>query len=121
MPQPTTIDEHAIRHRAHQRWLEQGCPQGTSERDWLDAERELIAESMERQADPRGAVSEPAAAAPSPAVIEAAAPSVRRRAPRSIVTRAGAAPAARWLVALAPEATRDLRAAAANGTKPGRR
>jgi hypothetical protein len=121
MPQPTAFDEHAIRHRAHQRWLEQGCPRGTSERDWLDAERELIAESVGREADPRSAVSEPAAAAPSRAVIEAAAPSVRRRAPRSIVTRAGAAPAARWLVALAPEATRDLRAAAANGTKPGRR
>jgi hypothetical protein len=121
MPQPIAIDEPAIRHRAHERWLEQGCPQGTSERDWLDAERELIAEAVGLAAVPRGAASEPAAAEPSRAVIEAAAPSVRRRAPRSIVTRAGAAPAARWLVALAPEATRDLRAAAANGTKLGRR
>jgi len=120
MPQPIAIDEHAIRHRAHERWVEQGCPQGTSERDWLDAERELITEAVGLAAVPRGAVSEPAAATPSQAMIEAAVSSVRRRAPRSIVTRSGAAPAAQWLVALAPEATRELRAAA-NGTKLGRR
>jgi hypothetical protein len=121
MPQPIAIDEHAIRQRAHERWLEQGCPQGTSERDWLDAECELIAEAVRLAAAPCDAVSEPAVATASRAVIEAPVPNVRRRAPRSIVTRAGAVPAAQWLVALAPEATRELRAAAANGTKLGRR
>lgn len=113
MTQPIAIDEQAIRRRAHERWLAQGCPEGASERDWLEAERELRAEA----ASAGGGASELAPAA-TRVVVEA--PVVRRRAPRSIVTRTGAAPAAQWLVALAPEATRELRAAA-NGAKLGRR
>ena len=30
-----------IAQRAHQLWLEQGCPQGTAAQNWFDAEREL--------------------------------------------------------------------------------
>jgi hypothetical protein len=120
MTPASAIDEQAIRRRAHERWLSQGCPEGDSERDWLEAERELRAEAAGLEARDRDTASEPAACAPGRTVLEAA-PCVRRRAPRSIVTRAGGAPAAQWLVALAPEATRDLRAAASNGTKLGRR
>ncbi len=39
----TTIEQTAIRTRAHELWLERGCPIGSAEEDWLRAESELRA------------------------------------------------------------------------------
>jgi hypothetical protein len=91
------IDEQAIRERAHERWLSRGCPLGTSEQDWLEAERELSAESIERA--PRSI----RVAQPSETRSQAPLNRTRQRAPRSIVTRATPTPAARLLVALATQ------------------
>jgi len=38
------IDTATIRDRAYGRWQAQGCPAGTAERDWLEAEREIAAQ-----------------------------------------------------------------------------
>ncbi|HEX3397811.1 MAG TPA: DUF2934 domain-containing protein [Steroidobacteraceae bacterium] len=38
------MPEHrSIGELAYQLWLSRGCPEGTAEQDWLDAERELLA------------------------------------------------------------------------------
>jgi hypothetical protein len=44
MNQSTTIDPSAVRDRAYSRWQARGCPEGSPEQDWLDAERELTRE-----------------------------------------------------------------------------
>lgn len=36
-----TLSEQDIATLAYQRWLERGCPQGSPEEDWFEAEREL--------------------------------------------------------------------------------
>ena len=41
-----------IAEAAYQRWVERGCPQGSAEEDWLEAEKELMA----RKPDPASAV-----------------------------------------------------------------
>lgn len=99
------IDEQAIRQRAHERWHERGCPTGSSEQDWLAAERELAAESLHSAR--RSIVVSPAAPEGS-SVGKSGEPAdatrrVPRRAPRSIVVRAAGAPAARLLVTLAAQ------------------
>jgi hypothetical protein len=97
------VTPHAIRRRAYERWLERGSPHGSPEQDWFEAEREL--------ADAARADSRAPAALPSPAPL-ASSGATRRRAPRSIVTRSGTAPAARLLAALVPEAAApELRSA----------
>jgi hypothetical protein len=69
--------------------MRRGCPTGSPELDWQQAERELRAEAARTQ------VSEGRPLPPRP------------RAPRSIVTRAAHAPAARLLAALVPEASSE--------------
>ena len=101
MSQFASIDVQAIRRRAHERWLERGCPTGSPERDWLEAERELRAEAD--RAEPCAAPLAPAVE-PSPMAETAPSPT-RRRAPRTFVTRTASAPAARLLVALVPGAS----------------
>jgi hypothetical protein len=100
MIEDATVTENAIRRRAHERWLERGSPPGSPERDWLEAERELL--GMAASARGRaGASSVTAPAQPAPVPASGGA---RRRAPRAIVTSATAAPAARLLAALVPQA-----------------
>lgn len=111
MSQNAAFDAHAIRHRAHQRWLERGCPVGSAEQDWLEAERELSAAAQP---------SAPARTTTSMAVEpNGNLPPRAARPPRCIVTRAAAAPAARLLVALVPAATEAL--AAPPGERNGSR
>ena len=94
------LTPHAIRRRAYERWLERGSPQGSPEQDWLDAERELSDAAREES---RSRVVVPSAPLASSGVA-------RRRAPRSIVTRAASAPSL-LLAALVPDAAPELRSA----------
>ena len=45
MSQITAVDS-AIRIRAFELWNERGCPLGSPERDWLQAEREVLRRSV---------------------------------------------------------------------------
>jgi hypothetical protein len=104
MSAPIAIDEQVIRQRAHERWRERGCPTGSSEQDWLAAERELAAESL--QSGRRSLVVSSAAATDTSSRSArsediGATRNVPRRAPRSIVVRSAGAPAAHLLVTLA--------------------
>lgn len=38
-----------IAERAHQLWLQQGCPQGYADQNWQDAERELRTAALSRR------------------------------------------------------------------------
>jgi hypothetical protein len=101
MSQNAAFDAHAVRRRAHQRWLDRGCPVGSSEQDWLEAEQELSAEAVR--------AGTPSRTLTSTAVTEDGGRPLRSvRAPRRIVTRAASAPAARLLVALVPGAAQAL-------------
>ncbi len=44
------FNDSAIASRAYDRWVHRGCPEGTAEEDWLEAEREF--ESRETVAQP---------------------------------------------------------------------
>ena len=44
--------QQEIALRAHQIWVESGCPQGHELDNWLTAERQLTKESLERLRDP---------------------------------------------------------------------
>jgi DUF2934 family protein len=105
-----SIDTQLVRRRAHERWLERGCPAGNPDQDWLEAERELRAESA------RAGTQVVSSAQGSGAVNVALQARSGRRAPRTLVTRTGPASAARLLAALVPEATEELRPAAAPTT-----
>jgi len=35
------LDEAAVAELAYRRWVEKGCPQGSAEDDWLEAEKAL--------------------------------------------------------------------------------
>jgi hypothetical protein len=45
----TTRIEDQIAARAYEKWMQRGCPQGDSNRDWYDASAEVRAE-LERRA-----------------------------------------------------------------------
>jgi hypothetical protein len=94
----SVILESAIRQRAHENWLRRGCPSGSSERDWQEAERELAAERAAASTNPG-----------QPTAAEAAGDGKsqrKSRRSRSIVTRSASAPAARLLVAIVTNARR---------------
>ena len=109
MTEHATVTPHAIRRRAYERWLERGSPQGSPEQDWIEAERELLADAARAESRMLGATVTASPQYPSATGI-ASSGVPRRRAPRSIVTRAGSAPAARLLAALVPEAAPELAA-----------
>jgi Protein of unknown function (DUF2934) len=41
LDQPNTPDHDEIAALAHRLWIERGCPEGSPEEDWLNAEQEL--------------------------------------------------------------------------------
>jgi hypothetical protein len=94
MREHAVIDQNAIRRRAYERWQQRGCPLGTADGDWLDAERELLA------AETPLAAPRPIAEAVPPAITTVTASVPRPRRPRSLVTRSSTAPAAQLLAAL---------------------
>jgi hypothetical protein len=70
---PIVIDTTQIRDRAYSRWQEQGCPEGTAERDWLYAEQEIAAQCADPA--PSAAPGKPPSSAPTPRAAAAASPS----------------------------------------------
>jgi hypothetical protein len=40
-PTGATVEEQDVATLAYRRWLERGCPQGSPQEDWFEAEREL--------------------------------------------------------------------------------
>jgi hypothetical protein len=44
-PSVSPLDEQDIADRAYRRWVDRGCPQGSPEEDWFEAERELRSRS----------------------------------------------------------------------------
>ena len=43
--EPVSMSEEEVAVRAYQRWVARGCPLGTPEEDWYEAERDLLASS----------------------------------------------------------------------------
>jgi len=74
-------DRRAIGELAYRLWQSRGCPDGSAERDWLEAEKQLAGDPLP------SAYEAPAAVAT--AMPKAAGPSVRLRdkSPRSRVPR----------------------------------
>jgi DUF2934 family protein len=44
-PQPVPLSEQDVAELAYRRWLERGCPQGSPEEDWFEAEHDLESRS----------------------------------------------------------------------------
>lgn len=83
-------DREAIAARAYELWLRRGCPHGSAEQDWLEAEAQLRREWLARAEAAR--VFDPEAAAglaPIPAAEAPETPARRKR--RSPVASATAA------------------------------
>jgi hypothetical protein len=117
----SVVDPSRIRDRAYARWQERGCPEGTAEQDWFEAERELRERlAVEAPRPPLPAVRPPApAAARAPVTLPASnltAPRLRpprptlKRSPGARTARLGnevtpkAPPASRTQIALAAAA-----------------
>src|SRR5690242_14716507 len=66
VPEPLSRDE--IGRLAYQLWLARGCPHGSAEIDWLQAEQELCARASEKKSQPskRPLVRKSAASPPAP-------------------------------------------------------
>jgi Protein of unknown function (DUF2934) len=61
----------SIGELAYQLWQARGCPQGTAEQDWLDAERQLRAkQAVETAATPKTAAATPKATAAASKAID---------------------------------------------------
>ncbi len=58
----TAIPENAIARRAYELWLHRGCPEGSPEEDWYQAESELIPAAQTTAAAPERSVAETAGA-----------------------------------------------------------
>ena len=57
------INEHKVRARAYQLWMQDGCKEGRSDQYWFQAERELYPKGGEA-ADPSQACPQPSLHAP---------------------------------------------------------
>ena len=57
--QTTKPDEKSIRKVAHDLWVQRGCPSGSPELDWFQAEQMLLAEQAPSVASTKVARSEP--------------------------------------------------------------
>lgn len=63
MSSTIAIDSSEIHQRAYARWQERGCPGGSPDHDWFEAEQELV---RERGASAAGSVKLVAVLAPAP-------------------------------------------------------
>jgi hypothetical protein len=59
--------ERAVQQRAHEIWMQEGCPEGRAEAHWQQARAEVgaLASHQEQQLDAEGADSFPASDPPS--------------------------------------------------------
>jgi hypothetical protein len=113
------VDTAQIRNRAYCRWQEQGCPEGTAERDWLAAEQEIAAQCAGEVSAPIAVPGKPRSSAPaartaSPAPSKGTAQRVKP--PRPTLKRAPSARSAKLsneVAPKAPPASRTQRALAA--------
>ena len=82
-PEHTSIGELAYRL-----WQARGCPEGSAERDWLDAEKQL--RSAQRTTETRAASN--AIDKPPQETFPASAPAVRSRQSKSVQGKPSAKP-----------------------------
>jgi hypothetical protein len=101
------VDPSRVRDRAYARWQERGCPEGTAEQDWSEAEQEL-AERAEREGTAPNAPLQPTSIAPPSAPA-----SERVKPPRPTLKRSPGARAARLLTRSPASHTQVALAAAA--------
>jgi hypothetical protein len=59
-------EHRSIGELAYRLWQARGCPEGTAERDWLDAEKQL--KGAQRAIEPRATVSRPSESTTSNAI-----------------------------------------------------
>jgi Protein of unknown function (DUF2934) len=57
-------EHRSIGELAYSLWQSRGCPEGSAEKDWLDAEKQL--KTVQRTAEPRGTFSASAPPASAP-------------------------------------------------------
>jgi hypothetical protein len=103
------IDSSTIRERAYARWQERGCPTGSPEHDWLEAEQELLRTPVplaHSAAASAQTTSLPAPLSAAPASKDAAKPA---KPPRPTLKRAPAARAAKLLNEVSPKAPVETR------------
>jgi hypothetical protein len=81
-----TIDHSQIHQRAYARWQERGCPGGSPDHDWFEAEQELVLERAARAAESVEAVSVAAAPEAVPAPQAEPVEKKRARSPRGRIT-----------------------------------
>jgi hypothetical protein len=83
------VDPSRIRDRAYARWQERGCPEGTAEQDWFEAERELFEQlARETLRPPAPVLRPPAPSAPRvPVTLPASLAAPRLRPPRPTLKR----------------------------------
>jgi hypothetical protein len=100
------VDPSRIRDRAYARWQERGCPEGTAEQDWFEAERELRERlAAEAPQPPAPALRPPApSAARAPVTLPASLATPRLRPPRPTLKRTPSARTARLGNEVTPKA-----------------
>lgn len=102
----SVVDPSRIRDRAYARWQERGCPEGTAEQDWFEAELELADQLTRETPRPPAPVLKPpaASAARAPVTLPASPAAPRLRPPRPTLKRSPGARTARLGNEVTPKA-----------------
>jgi hypothetical protein len=74
-------DHRSIGELAYRLWQSRGCPDGTAEQDWLEAEKQLSGDTLPSPYETAAAIVKPAANSPGPATR------LRDRSPRARASR----------------------------------
>lgn len=102
----SVVDPSTIRDRAYARWQERGCPEGTAEQDWFEAELELSDQRSRETPRPPAPVLRPPA--PSAARVSVTPPASlaasRLRPPRPTLKRSPSTRTARLGNEVTPKA-----------------
>jgi hypothetical protein len=100
------VDPSRIRDRAYARWQERGCPEGTAEQDWFEAELELFEQlARETPRPPAPVLRLPVpSAARAPVALPASLAGSRLRPPRPTLKRSPSARTARLGNEVTPKA-----------------
>jgi hypothetical protein len=65
MQHDVAIDPGLVRAKAYEIWQSQGCPDGAAERNWFEAERQLISRPIEALRENPSRPSNPSSASDS--------------------------------------------------------